>query len=1163
MADNLPAIYPEINQNTRSQTAENSMERINSTILKTALEAIPLLTVDNYSLWKNRIGNMLDLQGLCDSLTTPDGTLTCMEDVQLQTIIISKLDSSIHPNVITHENETKARDIWTSITSYFASTQPSKRARVFNELIDLSFNPNDVQTFITSVRTINSRLFEIRIDLPKDMIAYMLLKKLPSSLSNISQQITHSDKPITSDLVLDHLRLFNNDQLVISNRSSTSKTEVVSLFTNASKKCKKNAHNVQSNHPEAKCWMLYPHLRPAPGTNTGRQESSVSSFHTSLSQTSPLFILDSGSSAHMVSNFNLFYAINQTEVGIVRTSSGKDSLQIKGKGSINLINEHGSINLHNVLYVPDLIVNLLSIRCLVLDNYLVEFSKNSFSIFKYGQLKMNSHYTCNLPSLSFVNVKHQSHLSSAEILHKSLGHVSYHRIRHKLRIPLKIVNSCESCSVAKITKASFKNIHAPARRPFEELHLDLIGPIHPPSREGHRYILTVVDSHTRYCSGIPLKNKSDVPEVLSLLIDVEAKRFGHYPSVLHLDRGTEFINQKLQDYCKSHIIKSRTSDPYTPQQNGLAERHNRTILESMRTILKDSGLSQRFWSDIVKVSTLTLNQIPSHKSKKSPFKLFKNRSLPLDYFHPIGNCVSYLILPHKSFSKLMPKGELGTLIGYNDKIQSWKILNDSGKIIDTKHLRSRAGHCSPTQTRLDEDDFDIVEEELPVELETAIQDPLCEEQLELSHDENTGESGVKIEDPETDHSDSESLSSNDSDIEVMESLIPNPAPTQVLRDRTSKVKPVKYSCLTTDPASFKKAMNSSDHSLWKKATDEELDNIEAHNVWDDMWDKPDSYLHTLWIFKTKLSTLSAAEPKKARLCIQGFLQLPDEYGNTFAPTGKFTTLLVLLMFAVDKKLPLRQFDVKSAFLYAPLKEDIYIKTPEGSNQKAPFLKLNKSLYGLKQAPTNWYKTLTGWFEQINFHQSTSDPCLYIHNDGNSFIFFHVDDLIVVGNVEVFEELFMNRFPNSTAHIPDTLLGMDIKHSDRTISLSQPKLIIKGLELLGLNECRSVNTPLSVGAQLTEASTEEKLKINYQSYTGILNYLACRTRPDPAPAVSILSAFNHAPGIKHWKEVLHCWKYLSGTIDLSLTLTPDSSDTSEALEYYTDATWADDLENCLS
>jgi hypothetical protein len=88
-----------------------------------------------------------------------------------------------------------------------------------------------------------------------------------------------------------------------------------------------------------------------------------------------------------------------------------------------------------------------------------------------------------------------------------------------------------------------------------------------------------------------------------------------------------------------------------------------------------------------------------------------------------------------------------------------------------------------------------------------------------------------------------------------------------------------------------------------------------------MFDVPKSFLRTTWVFRTKPGTLSSDERKKARLCIQGFSQIPGiDYDNTFAPTGKYTSLLILLMFAVDKHLPMRQFDVKAAFLYAPLKE---------------------------------------------------------------------------------------------------------------------------------------------------------------------------------------------------------------------------------------------------
>ncbi|KNZ49832.1 hypothetical protein VP01_4757g1, partial [Puccinia sorghi] len=116
--------------------------------------------------------------------------------------------------------------------------------------------------------------------------------------------------------------------------------------------------------------------------------------------------------------------------------------------------------------------------------------------------------------------------------------------------------------------------------------------------------------------------------------------------------------------------------------------------------------------------------------------------------------------------------------------------------------------------------------------------------------------------------------------------------------------------------------------LWRK-----LENIEGHDVWEDQHGEPKSHLKTVWIFKTKPSTLSLAELKKARLCIQGFLQIPGhDFEYTFAPTGKFTSLLIMLLFAIDKKLPIQKFNVKSAFLFAPLKEEIYIKTPEGSKR---------------------------------------------------------------------------------------------------------------------------------------------------------------------------------------------------------------------------------------
>jgi hypothetical protein len=120
----------------------------------------------------------------------------------------------------------------------------------------------------------------------------------------------------------------------------------------------------------------------------------------------------------------------------------------------------------------------------------------------------------------------------------------------------------------------------------------------------------------------------------------------------------------------------------------LAERFNRTILESLRTIILDSGLRKNLWNEILSACTLTLNQVPTHKSKKSPYELFKNRSIPLAFFRPIGNPVAVLssYKKNKKQSKLEPRGELGTLIGFNPEIKSYHILTEEGIIINSKSV---------------------------------------------------------------------------------------------------------------------------------------------------------------------------------------------------------------------------------------------------------------------------------------------------------------------------------------------------------------------------------------------------------------------------------------------------------------------------------------------
>ncbi|KAA1106449.1 hypothetical protein PGT21_050161 [Puccinia graminis f. sp. tritici] len=270
------------NQASTTKTTEassNSMEKINAMILKTAIEAIPLLTQDNFSMWKTRVINYLEIQKLKDAVVEGKGKLSNDEELQVRTVITSKLDPSVHSNVINHENESSAVEIWNAIINHFASTQAANRARVWNHFSHLPFDNSDINGFMTKIRSAIGKMHEVGIQIDTDVVGYEILKKLPKTteLNGLSTAVTHSGLDMTPDLVLDHLRLHANNQVIASNSLGGPVPAQVSLFTDASKKCKSNAHNTLANHPLQKCWMLYPHLRPA---NGNRQPSSRSESTT-------------------------------------------------------------------------------------------------------------------------------------------------------------------------------------------------------------------------------------------------------------------------------------------------------------------------------------------------------------------------------------------------------------------------------------------------------------------------------------------------------------------------------------------------------------------------------------------------------------------------------------------------------------------------------------------------------------------------------------------------------------------------------------------------------------------------------------------------------------------------------------------------------------------
>ncbi|KNZ60244.1 hypothetical protein VP01_158g13 [Puccinia sorghi] len=422
------------------------MDGVNPTILKTTIEAIPVLTEENFASWRTRITALFKLGGIKDNMLNGQPELEEDDNTILCAIILSKLSTVTQSNVVNSENEDNAQLLWKAILKRFISSEPSNRARVYNQFANIKFDISNIEKFVTDVRSAIVKMEDVGIKLDEDIVTYDLLRRLPNSLDNIKQSITHSKngEDIKPEALLDHLEIHLNELKV----SAGSKSETIgtTMFTSEEQRCTPGQHN--------------------PFSKTHTRDKY------------------------------------EAESGVINTSCGMI---------------------------------------------------NHFSISKNNEIILEGRYHNNLPVLEFEPINHQCHLSSAELLHKSLGHVSYCRLRRKLGVPIKASETCKSCAVVKITKASFHHRSSSASKPFEELHLDLIGPISPMSYKQHKYILTIVDSNTRFVAAIAITSKSNVFATLTYAIDVEAKRLGYYPSVLHSDRGTEFTNQELSDYCRNPV----------------------------------------------------------------------------------------------------------------------------------------------------------------------------------------------------------------------------------------------------------------------------------------------------------------------------------------------------------------------------------------------------------------------------------------------------------------------------------------------------------------------------------------------------------------------------------------------------------------------------------
>lgn len=379
------------------------------------------------------------------------------------------------------------------------------------------------------------------------------------------------------------------------------------------------------------------------------------------------------------------------------------------------------------------------------------------------------------------------------------------------------------------------------------------------------------------------------------------------------------------------------------------------------------------------------------------------------------------------------------------------------------------------------------------------------------------------------------------------------------------------------PINYKDAISCPDSLHWKEGIHDEYNSLLENKTWDivplPQGRKP---IKCKWILDYKPEHNGIKARYKARLVACGYAQLYGiDYLDTYSPVIKHYSIRLVLGLVAVMDLEMTQLDIKTAFLYGTLEEEIYMRQPEGfvlPGREEEVCRLRKSIYGLKQASKCWNTTFDKFIMEFGLTRSKSDSCLYYRcgPEGEfTILIIYVDDGLVCSNkpnvlTEIIDHLNIH-FKVRTLP-PSRFVGLDIVRDrpNRKLYINQTDFIHKILRRYNMEGCNPVsipadpnNRPNKTMEPKTESERYEMEKIPMREAVGSLMYLMAMTRADIALAVNQVAAFTSNPGLGHWKAVKQIFAYLAGTTQYGICFGENTLDQNCPLQGYTDANFADD------
>ncbi|CAJ2647569.1 unnamed protein product [Trifolium pratense] len=763
---------------------------------------------------------------------------------------------------------------------------------------------------------------------------------------------------------------------------------------------------------------------------------------------------------------------------------------------------------------------------------------------------------CSVRALS--NFVHQhwytgcsTHMSSREewLWHYRMGHLNFKDLTvmqrqnmvtglPKIEMPEEM---CEDCIQSKQHRHSFsKDALSKTKSVLEVVYSDVCGPMQVDSIGGNKYFVSFIDDFSRKMWTYLISKKSDVLDVFKKFKLTVERQSGYKLKTLRTDGGGEYVSTEFAKFCDSEGIVHDVIPPYTPQQNGSAERRNRTIMNMVRCMLKGKHLPKELWGEAVSTATYTLNRCPTKRLDGiTPEESWSGNKPSVKHLRVFGS-IAYKHVPDQLRRKLDDKATMMILVGYHST-GGYKLYDPTNNNV----VVSR----------------DVVIDEM--------------KEWDWHTKEKRNSTSIMLDEFEDNNEASTSTAAETAD--PRRSTRPRNLPPRLQDYELNQDNQVNDDgdlvhlafMAESEPIDVDSALRS---EKWRCAMKEELDSIESNHTWE-LVDLPyrKRAIDVKWVYKLKVNSKGEITRHKARLVAKGFLQREGiDYGEVFAPVTRMETIRLVTAIANINDWPMYQMDVKSAFLNGPIDEEVYVAQPPGfkvKNQESKVYRLKKALYGLKQAPRAWNKRMDKFLIEIGFEKCVTEHGVYVKKSDTKGIIvmcLYVDDLLITGSndsyIGEFKSDLKKEFEMTDLGHMTYFLGIEFVRTKQGILMHQSKYASEILKKFDMDKCNSALSPAEPRLQLSSSENENDIDPTlYRKIIGSLRYL-CNTRPDLTYSVGIVSRFMERPKTSHLTAVKRILRYVKGTLGVGILFPASDRNKQCKLVGYTDSNWCGDIED---